>query len=190
MSDVQMTPKIMPTVQIKLENLRKIEIDSSRSLEIFEKILKPNSLSEIQFSGGSAKFFESVTESDFRCILRILSKQQKLVSLELTGISITGFLKSPDWSWENLQKLCLYKVKFSTSEDFKNFAGFLKKLDKLTELSLTVQKEKTDRTYLTAMANMVLFGLERDESDEELFKKSQIFKGREDSHFADHERLF
>jgi hypothetical protein len=168
MWEVQMTQKTLSSVQIKLESLRKIEIISSSSLEVFEKILKPNSLREIKISGAECEYYKKFTETDYRSISRILSKQGKFVSLELTGISIIDFPESPDWSWENLQKLVLDRVEFPTPENFKNFAGFLKKLEKLTGLSLRVRKEKTDRTYLAALANLNLFGQERDESDEEL----------------------
>jgi hypothetical protein len=80
----------------------------------------------------------------------------KLALLELRGISIIDFPKSPDWTLENLQKLSLDIVKFPNPLDFKNFSGFLKTLGKLIEVSLRVRKEKTD-----------IDGGESDESDED-----------------------
>jgi hypothetical protein len=141
---VQMTPKSFSTVQIKLENLRQIEIHNSSGIEVFEK-LKPNSLHEIKLFVtlcGSPGFF---TQTDYNSIPRILSKQGNLVSLELTRIPIINFPESPDWTLENLQKLALNRVNIPTPQSFKNFIEFLKTLDKLTDLSLTVEKEETDK---------------------------------------------
>jgi hypothetical protein len=52
-------------------------------------------------------------------------------------------------------------VKFPNPLGFKNFAGFLKKLDKLTDLSLTVEKEEID------VESDYFYIPDIDESDEE-----------------------
>jgi hypothetical protein len=149
---VQMTPKTISTDQIKLRSLRRIEIHNSSSIEIFEK-LKPNSLHEIKILNAPWQRHEIFTGNDFRCIPRILSQQVKLVSLEFSRISLFDFPESlKNWNWENLQKLVLNRVAFPTPEDFKIFAGFLKTLDKLTDLSLIVQKETTDDKFEAAQS--------------------------------------
>jgi hypothetical protein len=149
LSQIQITPKTISSHQIKLVNLKTIEICRSSSIEIFEKLIKPNSLNGLKISGAESKDSGNFTEQDYRCIPRILEKQQKLFSLELAGILIIGFPESPNWSWKNLQKLVLNKVQFPNPLDFKNFAGLLKTLDKLTDLSLIIESEKT---YLNGYA--------------------------------------
>jgi hypothetical protein len=64
--------------------------------------------------------------------------------LELSQVPIIDFPESPEWNIENLQRLVLDRVEFPTIQDFKNFTGFLKKLHKLTDLSVAVQKEEVD----------------------------------------------
>jgi hypothetical protein len=145
LSQVRITPRTMPVDQIKLERLKTIEICSSSRMEIFEKLIKPNSLREIKISGASVGNYSTFFVNDHRCILRILSKQQKLVSLEFSQVPIIDFPELPDWNLENLQKLILDRVRFPTfrtPKNLQNFVGFVKKLDKFTELSLTVQNEE------------------------------------------------
>jgi hypothetical protein len=155
MFGVRMTPKPISSDQIKLVNLRKLKVHNSSRIEIFEKLIKPNFLREIKISGAEYEPHKIFTRSDYSCIPRILSKQQKLVSLELKEISLIDFPESPDWNLDNLQKLVLNKVSYPTPQHFKNFAGFLKKLDKLTDLSLKVESEKIDQlTELFSLPNL------------------------------------
>jgi hypothetical protein len=170
--EVQMTPKPISSNQIKLESLKRLEINNSSSIEIFEK-LKPNYLHEIKISGAECEYYKKFTEHDYRSIPRILSKQDKLVLLELSEIPLFNFPESPDWSLENLQKLVLNKVKFPVPEAFKNFTGFLKTLDKLTDLSLTVEREENDETF-----KLYYNDDGRDESDQEFDEVIQDEKQR------------
>jgi hypothetical protein len=156
MFDVRMTPKSIPSNKIKLGKLKRLEIHNSSSIEIFEKLIKPNSLNEIKIMNANESLsglnrdrfdgnYEKFTASDYRSIPRILSKQEKLVSLELIRISIIDFPESPNWNWDNLQELVLNRVEYPTPNVFKNLAGFLKKLKKLTDLSVAVWQRETDQ---------------------------------------------
>jgi hypothetical protein len=81
-----------------------------------------------------------------------------LDSLKLTQISLIDFPESPDWNLENLQKLALNRVNIPTPQSFKNFIEFLKTLEKLAELSLTIEKEATDQlTELFSLPNLTKF---------------------------------
>jgi hypothetical protein len=125
--------------QFKLEKLRRFEFYCSSNIEIFEKILKPNSLYEIKISSPkvSATRENALSTNYWSVIPRILSKQEKSVSLELSECTITGFPDSPEvWALKNLLKLSLSSLKFPTPKDFEKFTKFIKSLDKLTDLSL------------------------------------------------------
>jgi hypothetical protein len=134
--EMDITPRSDFKYQMKLEKLRRFEFCWSSNIEVFEKILKPNSLYEIKI--GHPREPESDVPADYWTVIpRILSKQEKLVSLELDHCRITNFPDSPEvWALKNLLKLSLQSLTFPTPKDFENFTKFIKSLDKLTELSL------------------------------------------------------
>jgi hypothetical protein len=136
---VEITPRADFNVQIKLEKLRRFELRGSSSIEILEKILKPNSLYEIKILCPivSQQLYHEFPADYWTVIPRILSKQEKLVSLELDNCTIMNFPDSPEiWAFKDLLKLSLGFLKFETPKDFENFTKFIKSLDKLTDLTL------------------------------------------------------
>jgi hypothetical protein len=144
---MNINPRTDFDVQIKLGKLIKFDFRRSSNIEIFEKILKPNSLSEIKIIRPEIrnKPNSDVPANYWTVIPRILSKQEKLVSLELDHCTITNFPDSPEiWALKNLLKLSLGMPIFYTPKDFENFTKFIKSLDKLTELNLNQLEEKED----------------------------------------------
>jgi hypothetical protein len=102
---------------------------------------------------------ESDVPSDFwSAIPRILSKQEKLVSLELNDCPIMDFPDSTEvWAFKNLRKLSLDSLKFPTPKDLENFTKFIKSLDKLTELSLRQLHDNTNSKDFTEILTHLLF---------------------------------
>jgi hypothetical protein len=147
---IDITPRTDFTNQIKLEKLRRFRFENSASIEIFEKILKPNSLSEIQINFPRVLVEpESHRPANYWAVIpRILSKQEKLVSLKLDQCPITNFPDSPEiWALKNLLKLSLQSLTFPTPKDFENFTIFIKSLDKVTDLSLKQRKDLDNAYY-------------------------------------------
>jgi hypothetical protein len=144
------TPRADFNAQIKLEKLRNFKFEDSSNIEVFEKILKPNSLSEIKIIRPEVMTTRhcGISADYWTAIPRILSKQEKLVSLELDHCTITDFPDSPEiWALKKLKKLSLKSLKFPTPKDFENFTKFIKSLNKLTELRLK-QLEDEESYYI------------------------------------------
>jgi hypothetical protein len=144
---MDITTRSDSNAQFKLEKLRRFEFDCSSNIEIFEKIVKPNSLYEIKiFRPKVLLARKNALSTDYWTVIpSILSKQEKLVSLKMVGCTIMDFPDSPEiWALKNLQKLSLESLKFPAQKEIENFTKFIKSLDKLTELNLRRLEYESD----------------------------------------------
>ncbi len=140
--EIEDTKKKIPKSALKctlpqLKNLVLISVSNARYLETF-----------FQFDSLHHLKFNTIAEEDWPSCEKILSRQKKLRSLELSELFITNLDCSLEmWNSMQFKKLILREYRIPKKEIFETFSNLLKTQKNIQELDLSTVDDEADYHY-------------------------------------------